>query len=331
MITFWKALDSEFDAGRPVFLAFVAKCSKGSPGTPQARLLVRQDGSQLGTIGGGVMEKRLIDFAVEALRRPDAAITLQHLSHQKNATKPSGLICGGSQSNILLTLKPTHHAEIVKEILAALESSRSASIRITPEGLELVDSPLDSAPQTTFLEDESGWKFQLNLVNQRRVAIFGAGHCGQALSEQMHRLGYHVTLVDQRSDLELPDRIRSITTVMQAGAEDACRKLHHWDRTAVVVMTHSYPTDLSALEAILPHQPTFLGLMGSPSKLKRIFGELRESGISKKQIAQIRAPVGLAIGSDTPEEIAVSIAAQLLQEHHANAIHEPDFADHIAS
>lgn len=331
MIEFWENVSSELLAGRKVFVAFVAECSKGSPGTPKARLMVRFDGSQFGTIGGGIMEKSLLQNAQKALRLDSFEPRLQRISHQAHAKNPSGLICGGTQSNVLAVLTPSRDTDTVRGIVDTLKSEQDSLIELNTEGLALRPHETPMPTVSSLLSDGSTWTYQLSTTNLRRIAIFGAGHCGQALAVQMKLLGYHVTLCEPRKNLDVSDRIRSETTFLSGSPLAACLSIRHWNHTAVVVMTHSYPTDLDALQEVLPYSPSFLGLMGSPPKLRKIRNELADLSFTRAQIASIRAPVGLAIGSDTPEEIAVSIAAQLLQEQNLNTIHEPDYSNHVSA
>ncbi|MDQ8187759.1 XdhC family protein [Pelagicoccus sp. SDUM812002] len=332
MIGFWTAAEVELQARRRVFMAFVATSSKGSPGTPKARMLLREDGSQLGTIGGGIMELNLLQNATKALRQKDFPTRLQRIIHRSASENASGLICGGSQINVLCLFDPERDLATVSRIADALRNEEDAMIELSPSSFTLKSSSSTlSGSSSRLTEFGNDWIYQLSTVNPRRIAIFGAGHCGRALATQMVLLGYHVTLTDPRNDLPCNDRIGNVHTVIPSSASGCCRTLRHWELTAVVVMTHSYTTDVEALCEILPYRPAFLGLMGSPQKLAKVRRELSETGLSEEQIASLRAPVGLAIGSDTPEEIAVSIAAQLLQENNLNSLHEPDYADHVST
>ena len=156
------------------------------------------------------------------------------------------------------------------------------------------------------------WTVKLELLNRKRIAIVGCGHCGNALARQMDFLDYDVTIMDPREEVlnskSLPEGIeKHQVSYAEAGDLIARKKL-----TFVVVMTPSYPDDVDAVETLLSHPFPFIGVMGSPVKLVRIKKELGNRGISKAEIERLVAPVGLDIDSDTPQEIAVSIAAQIL-------------------
>lgn len=329
MIDFWEKALIELKKKRKVFAAFVASNSKGSPGTTQARLLVFENGKQFGTIGGGVMEKQLLADAKAALDANSYSPRIQQAEHKSMSQNPSGLICGGWQKNVLLTLAPEADIPTVEKIYQAAVSRLSATVRINESGLQLLEKPTDRDPRL-HLKEGSDWEFSFSLTPARTIAIFGAGHCGCAVARQMLRLGYQVSLFDERKDLaDLPDASAMLDVYCGIAPSSFVSKIDDWPHRYAVIMTHSYPTDFRALFAVLPRNPAFLGLMGSVPKLRKIFQQLRDDGCPDEHIKRIIAPVGLPINSDTPEEIAVSVAAQIIQHRNNSLLHEqyePDYA-----
>ena len=313
MIAFWTAVATELASGHNAFVAFVATCSKGSPGTPKAQLLVRADGSQFGTIGGGIMEQRLLDKAHAILSsRSPYTPELQRLEHKPQSDDSSGLICGGGQINAMAVLGPEQLPQIL-QILEHLRTESGATLSLDANGFSIDETDHELIDRDLSYPFGDFWRLRISLRQHRRIVIFGAGHCGQALARQMLWLGFQVTLVDQRLRLQISQDVTEARIHQGIAPSAFVSSVRDWRATLTVVMTHSYPTDLEALVAVLPHKPRFLGLMGSPNKLKRIFSELKDHGFSSDLLRRITAPVGLGIGSDTPEEIAVSVAAQLLQ------------------
>lgn len=268
----------------------------------------------MGTIGGGIMEKKLIESARRDLLQSDVAPKLSTLFHRDESHSPSGLICGGQQKNVNAILYPKTDTETIERFVEAIETQSPLSLKIDSQnGIELASCQTTSTH--ALLENSASWSFALAAFNPRRILIFGAGHCGQATAAQFLRLGYHVTVSDQRSANEIGNiRIEKNSVHTDSNPEEFLAEFDHIASTQVIVMTHSYPTDFDTLAALLRNPPPFIGLMGSPPKFKRIFDQLIKSGISQETVARITAPVGLPIGSDTPEEIAVSIAAQILLE-----------------
>ena len=152
------------------------------------------------------------------------------------------------------------------------------------------------------------------LLNRRRVAVFGAGHCGVALANAMHRLDYEVTVIDSRSDISTTEGLTKSIKLLVTDFEGAAACVDHPNHTVAIVMTYSMETDVKALLGLLDKGFDWIGLMGSQVKIAHIRQKLQSEGFSDLQIAQIVAPVGIEFNSDTPEEIAISIAAKILLE-----------------
>ena len=131
----------------------------------------------------------------------------------------------------------------------------------------------------------------------------------------MARLGYRTQIFDTRTEVVTHDRAAAVGTVTHVADYTAAGPLLAWpELTAVVVMTADYLTDVHALLGTADLPFPFVGLMGGRRKIARIFAQLREEGVPQEVLDKVHAPVGLDIGSDTPDEIAVSVAAQILRE-----------------
>lgn len=303
---FWSRLLAELEAGHAVVLAWVVDHTEHSPGTRGARLFLSASGMREGTIGGGIMEKKLEERAAQLLAAPPPAFfELRTLHHSREAEgERSGMICAGRQSNLALLLRPEKDRAAVAALVGRLAGGGEGFLSLGPGGVGIAETP--AAPAGEYREP---------LRNPRRIAIFGGGHCGQALARQMALLGYDVLLFETRGAVLPADpralgaevELRLVEDFRQAAAEVA-----HPDETVAVVMTTDFPNDVRALEGALRQPFPFLGLMGSPAKLAEIRIRLLALGFGDEDLARLEAPVGLPIGSRTPPEIAVSIAAQIL-------------------
>lgn len=320
VIEFWQRVLAELEEGRAVYICLVVDQKKGSPGTTEARMVLTESGRQFGTIGGGIMERRVIDSA-QKLLADGVCFTprLKSLSHRKEArTEVSGLICGGAQTNLEAIL-PAADRRLVQRILSAAEGGTVAYVRFDRDGIRLCDAAESAGAGPFFVsKDSDEWHFRMPLINGRRIVIFGGGHCGAALAQLMWRLDYAVSVVEPRGELPtletLPDGVRRIG----GGFEIAAQSVDFPEETMAVVMTYSMATDIDSLAGIIPMGFKEIGLMGSPVKIAQIKGSLKSKGFDDLQIQKIRAPVGLNFNSDTPDEIAVSIAAQILLERRSS-------------
>jgi xanthine dehydrogenase accessory factor len=311
----WNRLVEELEADRQVFLALVTESSKGSPGTAQSSLLLTKNGEQTGTIGGGLMEQELLRTGQQALRDGAFDTRLQTLHHQ-NSNRPdaSGLICGGSQSNLLTLVNPTELC-VAKSVVESLNSNKPGILSLSPEGLSF--EPNRKSTQMLWVERmEKSWSVCFSTFNRRRIAIFGGGHCGAALAHQMESLNYSVSILDPRRDLFTLSSFNQGQIYHSKNFEMAASLIDHPEITFAVVLAPSYPEDVNALSGILRRSFPYIGVMGSPSKIKKIEESLYAMGFDQEDWNRITAPTGIPIESDTPEEIAVSISAQILHEAH---------------
>ena len=317
MSAFWERVGGHLERGGRVFVACVAEHSRGSPGTAGAKLLVAEGGDPFGTVGGGMMEHRLVEQARELLRSGGAQPEKHTLVHSDSADgERSGLVCEGSQTNVFCVLAGDRDRATVRAIGAAVRDDRPAWMVMDGAGLRLTEREPDfSRPAFALTGEGEHWRYEEDLLNRRRLAVIGGGHCAVALAEAMARLGYRTQIFDTRTEVVTHDRAAAVGTVIYVADYVEAGPLIVWpELTAVVVMTADYLTDVRALLGTADLPFPFVGLMGGRRKIARIFSQLREEGVPQEALEQVHAPVGLNIGSDTPEEIAVSVAAQILRE-----------------
>ena len=242
---------------------------------------------------------------------------LQILHHQKNAKgEKSGLICGGRQSNVYALLEPEEHLATIQSLVESLENESDGVLRIDSSGVTLNTTPLDQQqPVLNLVRKGDKWHYEEQLLNPWRIAILGGGHCSLALSRIMHSLDYHIQVFDTRPGYfeQHPNPFTTSCHIIE-NYREAAGLIAFPSLTYVVVMTSDLLSDTDGLYGILQHPFPFIGAMGSKSKRRIIFQQLKTAGVSDEAIARITAPVGLPMRSNRPAEIAVSIAAQILQD-----------------
>ena len=317
MSAFWEQVGGHLERGERVFVACVAEHTRGSPGTAGAKLLVAEGGGLFGTVGGGMMEHRMVEQARTLLREGGAQPEKHTLVHSDTAEgERSGLVCEGSQTNVFCVLAGDRDRAAVAAIAAAVSEDRAAWMVIDGAGLRLTEREPDfPRPPFALTGEGERWRYEEDLLNRRRLVVIGGGHCAVALAEVTARLGYRAQIFDTRTEVVTHDRAAALGTVTHVADYAAAGPLIAYpELTAVVVMTADYLTDVRALLGTADLPFPFVGLMGGRRKIARIFAQLREEGVPQEALDQVHAPVGLDIGSDTPEEIAVSVAAQILRE-----------------
>lgn len=315
-IAYWKKVLSLLNKGQNVFIAMVVDHTIHSPGTTGAKLLVKENKEMMGTIGGGIMEFTLVNRAYNILNNGNFTPEIQSLDHKKTGTdEQSGMICAGKQTNLYYVCEPEKDSEIVDKIVQNLTEGQSAILSISPEGMSLHKQELENHDsQYSFTQSDDHWCYQEQLKNYNRIAILGGGHCSLALSRVMKNLGYDVFVFETRGNIStLGENNFADTTNILDDFKDAASQLSLPENTQVVVMTTDVPNDVRGLLGLLDFPFPFIGVMGSVNKISEIKKQLQAENISDQQLSRIVAPVGLAMVSNTPEEIAISVAAQLLQ------------------
>lgn len=324
---FWHQLAHHLRQGRSVFVALVVDHTRHSPGTSGARMLITLSGGEegtgsgviaSGTIGGGIMEHRLIERAKDVLRRgePFAEVAALHHSRDKAAGQPSGMICAGRQSNLYFLCRPSSEGTAVDRLCTLVDRGESAVLEISHQGwrVEARAADFDRPQHRLEVSSDGEFVYRQQLLNRRRLALFGGGHCALALASLTQRLGYEVFAFEgpkKAADARLGRHVRGLEQV--ADFADAAARVNYPEITQAVVLTSDFPSDVRALCGALRRPFPFIGVMGSSTKIAEIRQRLLAEGFTHEDLERLVAPVGLPMLSNTPQEIAVSIAAQLLQ------------------
>ena len=309
---FWRQLADALGRGSPVYLAMVVAHGRGSPGTVGARMFVCPDGRQVGTIGGSVLELGLWKRATAALTAATSAAdgpTLERFVHRRAdpdqiAVGESGLICSGWQQHVSLILRPERDLATVHAIAECAAASDHGLVSIAAAGIAFEAAPPDLTLPAITLRTDHGWQVQEQLLTRQRVAIFGGGHCGLALSRVMAELGWHVTVFDRRPDVvTFRENAWAGQRMVVEDFAVAAATLSWPQLTDAIVMTPDYPGDVRALLGCLGQPLRSIGVMGSRAKLRAIRESLGEAGVDAVGLARIRGPIGLPMKSETPAEI----------------------------
>ena len=145
-----------------------------------------------------------------------------------------------------------------------------------------------------------------------RLIIAGAGYVAQALARLASALDFRIVVVDDRRDLADPIVFDDKVQLTFGDIPQTIHELEPDESSWIVIVTRGHHLDKDALQAALKTNATYVGMIGSPSKVKRIFKDLLKEGISRERLEQVHAPIGLDLGAETPDEIALSIAAEMV-------------------
>lgn len=314
----WRFIRGRLEQDQAVMLLVVTESSGSSPGRSGYKMAVAMDGELSGSIGGGVMEVRIVEQARARLSEPEAAWSsksaVNEQIHRTGVANSSGMICSGRQTVILKQLTVTN-IHVIDAAIDALITKHPAILKITQDEVEVLP-PAGQTPDADFQFEKSGdtkFSYFERFGPKHRLIIIGGGHCALALSELMSRMDFRISIFDDRPDLNTIDKNRfaeqvtiindykNIGTFIDAGTD-----------VYVVVMTLGYKSDEVVIRSLFDRDFKYFGVLGSRAKMKTLLKSLKNEGFSEERLALIRTPIGLPINSRTPEEIAVSIAAQII-------------------
>ncbi len=308
----WKFIASELQSGKKISLMIVAASNKSSPGRAGFKMAVTEDTKCYGTIGGGIMERNLIK-KVPDLITENKKIVIKKLHHNPNSSfETSGLICGGNQTIIIINLAKSDLA-IVEKIIDGFNKGKKAVLCITPLGLKYISEVNDKRLINFNYKTENDWEYRENYGMPDTIYIIGGGHVGLAVARVMSTLNFRIFTFDPRKDVFTVKQNIYSNKIFNIPYEEIGKFIEEGSRSYVVIVTSERSTDLIALKSIIKKDVEYIGLMGSKAKIKTIFDNLTQEGFDPKLFDKIHAPIGIEIYAETSEEIAVSIAAEIIK------------------
>lgn len=335
-----------------VVLATVTAASGSTPQKPGSSAIFVNGKLIAGTVGGGVVENKVREYAGRCAVTGESALLVFNLD--KDAPDPEEALCGGTLT-ILVDAHPLRHISLFREVqqsireglpgvlVTSVTASDSALMqikrywttgktdlplpaesrdRITQETAavisaggregyrEVKDTPSDSGETVRY--------FLEPLFPLPRLVIAGAGHVGKAVSHMGRLLDFEVTVIDDRSEFANASNLPDADKIIVKDIGEAMKELPKGKDTFVVIVTRGHSQDAEALKPCIGSGAAYVGLMGSKVKVATMRAKFLENKwATEKEWNEIFTPIGMEIGSQTVEEIAVSIAAQLVAARHS--------------
>ena len=328
----FSALCRGLSAGQGTVLCSIIASEGSTPRGSGAKMLVMADGSTVGTIGGGAVEYRCTALAKELCREKRSQFQSYRLSAGDIAD--IGMICGGNVELFLQYLDPADSGllSLVEQALSLLDSGREVWLVIAIDGdsrwrwglwdkngpiAGLVDLPRENVAEVLGsrprLVKGDVTLYGEPLSRPGTVYLFGGGHVGRALVPILALADFRVVVCDQRPDAASQEALPQAAEVYCLPYEDAFAHLPPVTAADyVVIMTPGHQADFEVLRQALATPARYIGCIGSRRKVAATREKLLAAGFPAEEIDRIWSPIGLPIGGDTPAEIAVSIAAQLI-------------------
>ncbi len=237
--------------GQKCALATIVQVNGSIPSYPSAKMLIREDGSLAGTIGGGCVEAEVWNAAREVIATERPRSLQFSLGH--DAAYDNGLICGGQL--------------------------------------------------TVFVEP---------VIPQPRLLLFGAGHISRSIAKLAHLAGFAVTVIDNRETYANRERFPEAEEIFAEEYEELFPKLHSNETTYHVIVTRGHRDDMRVLRWSIDQTARYIAMVGSRRKVIGVVKEFEKEGVPRERFERIFAPMGFEIGAITPEEIAVSVVAEMI-------------------
>lgn len=341
---FEKASD-ELKKGDKLVVATVVRTKGSTPQKPGAKLLVREDGTGVGTLGGGCVEGDIWFAARELLRREGPAQHRDYVLNEDLAAE-DGLVCGGTMYFLIDSVyTPDEYLGYTREIDAAYEGGNPVALaslirpaegsqgRIGSKLLIREDGTTEGNLGSRLADRVAAVKAKELMVHGNneyitasdgseifveayttppQLVLCGCGHVSKAIAPLAKNLGFKIFVTDDREEFANKLRFPEADILVVDKPEDALPNLPVNANSYIIIATRGHRYDNMALAAAIRTPARYVGLLGSKRKTILIFEELMQTGVPIERVKEIRSPVGLDIHARTPEEIAVSIMGEIL-------------------
>src|SRR5438874_4710927 len=311
----WQAAAELVRQTRAGALATVARARGSTPVPAGTKMLVGPEGRLLGSVGGGCVEAEVIGAALDAQAHRRPALLTHHLN--ADLAGDLGLSCGGT---VDIFVEPLLADEAYVRVLEEAAAAEAGLVRTATEWINVGAGPLKtfeplaraafSGAAATLPRD--GPFMEERLMSAPRVFVFGAGHVGAAIARAAAAAGFRVVVIDDRAEYADAARFAGAIAVLAADVETALARYALTSGDAVVIATRGHRNDALILERVATSPAAYVGLLGSRRKKAVVTKGLKAAGVPAKSLQRVRVPVGLPIGAVTPEEIAVSVVAELI-------------------
>lgn len=335
MIRLFETMLDALRGGHDAVLCTILASSGSSPRGAGSRMAVFETGDTMGSVGGGAVELEAVRQARALFGSRQSVVRGFELARKE--VEDIGMVCGGSVTIYyqFFDHADTRACEVLSRLVEVLGGKKNAWLLYCIEqgalcqmglydeerGLQFFDALTEAEIRPmlgTRAVYESGEPIYYvePIVRRGRVYIFGGGHVGQALCPVLSKVDFRVTLFDNRPRVARPEVFPQAQQVILGDYGRIGDALTLTGDDYAVVMTPGHQSDFEVLNQVLRTSATYVGCIGSSRKVAAVKARLMAAGISEADTARLHSPIGLSIGAQTPDEIAISIAAEMI-EHRA--------------
>ena len=339
-----------FKENRLCVLATIITQSGSSPRGPGSKMIILEDGSIVGTVGGGMLEGRVIEEG----KRVFSTLKPSLIRHEMRGADidANEMICGGDADIFLEPIFPDNlaHLDLFKEIFGIVKRGGAGLLAtvIDPKrwdsgqipkmfiksrderigsllGIEEVEADLQANmkaridkfhPEVVTYKDTEGNDLNVfvePVISDPVVYIFGGGHVSKQIGPIAHLVGFSVVVIDDRAEFSNPENFPYAKDVITSTFDNIMEKLPVNESSYLIIVTRGHAHDKTVLEQALKTPAKYIGMIGSSRKRIIIYKNLLKEGFTQEQLDAVHSPIGLEICAETPEEIAVAIVGELIK------------------
>ena len=343
MVNIYTELVHALAAGEKCVLARIIRQSGSAPRTVGTTFLVKADGTLAGSIGGGLLEHGVLRKAQDVMASGRCAILSVRLTGREVAA--SEMLCGGNVDVLVEPVFPTDAGagSVFQEMITIIrEGRRGTLVTLVADGREggarfLLREEGAVVGDASSLTGEAGvdvnrwvnvrWPELVTLVEcegsptvflqpveaESVLLLFGAGHISTFVAPLARMVGFRVCVIDDREEFADTRRFPTADQLMVCSIAEAFKRIPVTPSTFIAIVTRGHGHDREALRGALATRPAYLGMIGSRRKRDLIYASLMKEGVAAEDLRRVHSPIGISIDAETPEEIAVSIVAELIQ------------------
>ncbi len=326
MKNIYSIIEEYLDRGESGVLATIVKKTGATPQVAGAKIFIGEDGKIFGTVGGGCVEAEIWQEARKALKTKKADVF--HYALNGRDVENEGMICGG---NIDIFLEPVleKYREIYRNIndfqkqgkravcITRFEGEFSKTL-CTMDGRTIGDTTneVKDITELTFHEKQpkmfEGAIIEPGIITST-VFIYGGGHISQFISKTAKAVDFKVIVMDDREQFANRERFPEADEIIVDEFENLLKYSDSEGEGYVVIVTRGHNHDALVLEEVLKKKNRYIGMIGSKRKIRMVYDYLESRGVEKSKLESVHAPIGIEINSETPQEIALSIVAELVK------------------
>ncbi len=314
----YEKIKEHIKTGRPAAIVCAVSSEGSSPVKRGAYMLVDSDGSIYGTVGGGAIENTAIKTAKALISSHDGKENNEVLLKNYDLGGDLSMVCGGKAELLYCVVAPCEKNERLFEKAEENEKNREKYSLLLPmdRGDIKICEDMDCGGKNGTIEAEGRKYYYDTFCDEGRVFIFGSGHVASECAFMLDRLGLRYIVIDDRRELLEGDAFSTADEVIETDYKRLDNIPSIGEKDYILIMTRGHKYDMEAEIFALGTPARYIGMLGSKKKAEYSREYLKNAGYSDEDIKRIICPAGIDIASRTPAEIAVSIAAQLIEKRY---------------